>query len=76
MHRMVTMKRLIEIWGTISGVAEALGRPYPTVQSWCHRGVPAKRFLEIIKAAEAAGYVVTLEHLAGQIASDQHEDAA
>lgn len=67
------MKRLIEIYGSIRGIADALGVPYPTVQSWLHRGIPGKRYVTITQIAQNAGHVVTLEELAD--VSDQ-EDAA
>lgn len=64
------MERLLEIWGSIKGIADALDCPYPTVSSWNQRGVPGYRFKEIIKKAKLAGHIVTGNQLIG-IADDQ-----
>lgn len=73
---MVTMDRLREIWPTIRALADDLGEPYPTVQAWAHRGVPAKRYAQIIRAARKRGHDLTFEELAGLAPPRKGEDAA
>lgn len=58
------MEEIFDIWPTVAAFAKDLGFPYPTVASWRHRGIPAKHDLEVIKAAERRGKVVTLLQLA------------
>ena len=58
------MYKLLQIWPSITAIAEALSVPYPTVASWKHRGVPGHRFVAIIRAAKALGHDVTVDDLA------------
>lgn len=52
------MKRLLEIWGDLEGVATALGAPYSTVAQWNGRGIPLRRLKEIIITAKQDGHIV------------------
>lgn len=55
---MRVMERLLEIWGDMDGVANALDTPYPTISSWNSRGIPLRRVKNIIQTARRAGHVV------------------
>jgi hypothetical protein len=68
------MERLLQIWPTIADIASDLGEPYTTVQSWRHRGIPARRFPQVIEAARDRGAVLTYEELVAE--SRKREDAA
>lgn len=57
------MERILQIWPTVGLLAEDLGLPYQTVMSWKARGVPPRRFQQIIQAAEKRGSVITFEEL-------------
>jgi hypothetical protein len=59
----VSMERLNHIWPTMADLARDLAVPYPTVQSWASRGIPARRWTSIIEAAKARGHVLTVEKL-------------
>lgn len=64
------MKHLLEIWGDLSGISDALNLPYPTVTSWKRRGIPLRRFPEIIERARQHGVTLTFEMLhAANVAS-------
>ncbi|NEX45205.1 hypothetical protein [Pseudotabrizicola algicola] len=67
------MKNLIHIWPTVADLADDLGLPYQTVHSWTARGIPAKRYAEIITAARRKGHALSFEDLAGPL---DNEDAA
>ena len=59
------MEPIQRIWPTIAELARDLGKPYPTVAAWAHRGwVPGKHDLDVIEAAEAKGHSLSLEELA------------
>lgn len=76
---MQVMKQLSHIWPTVADLAEELGLPYQTVRSWVVRGIPPKRYAEIIGAARRKGHVVTFEELAGiteQSPAGSHEEDA
>ena len=60
------MERLIELWGSLQGIADALELPYPTVASWNARGVPAKQFRRIVETARAHGHEVQLWELSSE----------
>lgn len=64
------MNRLLEIWGSTRGIAQHLDVPYPTVSSWVRRGIPGRRYVEIVKAARFDGHEVTLEQLAAPMRSE------
>jgi hypothetical protein len=75
------MQRLLHIWPTIAALATDLGLPYPTVAAWVHRGIPARRYGQIIAAAKAAGHLLSFDDLAGagvaaDTSPDGREDAA
>jgi len=57
------MKRITHIWPSAKDLAGDLGLPYPTVASWGQRGIPPRRFGEIIEAARRRGFVLTFEQL-------------
>ena len=57
------MDHLLKIWPTIGALASDLGLPYSTVAAWRLRGIPSKRFGQIISAAEARGHSLTYEEL-------------
>lgn len=59
------MQIVPEIWPTWAALADDLGSSYPTVHSWSRRGLPPKRFAEIIQAAARRGVQITFEMLAG-----------
>lgn len=44
-------------------MAADLDLPYTTVQSWGERGIPARRYLDIIGAARKRGYELSFEAL-------------
>lgn len=65
------MKQLSEIWPRTTDLAEDLGVPYTTADSWKRRGsIPAARDLDLIEAAARRGVKITLEDIA------QHRRAA
>lgn len=57
------MNKLLSIWPTVAAIADDLGLPYPTVAAWSQRGIPPRRFKQIIAAAEKRGKVLTFESL-------------
>lgn len=57
------MEKLLTIWPSISQLAQDLGEPYSTVQCWNVRGVPARRFPQLIQAAKKRGHALTYEEL-------------
>lgn len=57
------MERLFDIWPTVAALAEALKLPVQTVYSWRSRGIPHRRFPELIAAAKSAGHDLTYEEL-------------
>ncbi len=59
------MDNLKIIWPTWGDLAEDLGAPYPTVTSWLRRGIPARRYRDLIRAAEARGAHLTFDDLEG-----------
>jgi hypothetical protein len=73
---MAIMERLSHIWPTIASLADALGLPYPTVASWVSRGIPPRRYAQIIAAARAAGHSLSFEDLAGAALSAPAPDPA
>lgn len=62
------MQIVPEIWPSWAALANDLGVSYPTAHSWSHRGLPPKRFGEIIKAARARGAHLTFEMLSMPLA--------
>lgn len=64
------------IWPTWAALADDLGCAYPTVHAWSHRGIPPRRFGEIIRAATARGASLSYEALAANAAAGTQEDAA
>lgn len=67
------MEKLLTIWPSVAALATDLGLSYPTVHSWTHRGVPRKRYRQIIQAAASRGAKVSADDLLGD---DVAEDAA
>lgn len=59
------MQIVPDIWPKWAALAEDLGCSYPTVHAWSHRGIPPKRFGEIIQAAARRGVLLTFEMLSG-----------
>lgn len=59
------MERISHIWPTAADLARDLGLPYPTVNSWRRRGIPARRALEIVAAARAKGVTLSVEDVLG-----------
>ena len=57
------MQIVPDIWPNWSALAAELGCAYPTVHSWSHRGIPAKRFGGIIGAAKARGWTLSYQEL-------------
>lgn len=70
------MKRLIQIWGDLEGIASALSTPYPTVASWNIRGIPLRRIKEIVTAAKRDGHTVQPWELHADLAYLKPDDAA
>lgn len=76
------MKNLAHIWPTIAAMAEALGLPYQTVAAWPRRGIPHRRFPQIIAAANRAGHALSWDDLLACAGGDaaheaiKNEDAA
>lgn len=62
---MVDMDNLLKIFGTQKAMAEALDLPASTVGAWAQRGIPPRRYPQIILAAGARGVDLRYEHLAG-----------
>ena len=59
------MDHIFRIWPSLGDLAADLGKPYPTVAAWKHRGsIPARYDLALIRAAKARGRGLTLEQLA------------
>lgn len=59
------MDKIFALWPSLASLAADLGQPYPTVQSWRHRGsIPAKHDLDLVRAARARGGELTLEMIA------------
>lgn len=76
------MERFLEIWPTWAELAKDIGAPYPTVNSWAQRGIPPRRFREVIAAAKDRGAAFGYDdleqvndHIASRKTTDQ-EDAA
>ena len=70
------MEHLLTIWPSQKALAADLGVPVPTVGSWAQRGIPARRFMEIIAAAKSRGVLLefeTLAAVAGPKVSDHAE---
>ncbi|ODM47230.1 hypothetical protein A9320_23215 [Ruegeria sp. PBVC088] len=67
------MEILLNIWPSISELAKDLGEPYSTVQSWRHRGIPARRYPQLIEVAKRRGADLTYEEL---VAANRGESAA
>lgn len=59
------MEHLLTIWPTQKALAEDLGLPAPTVGAWAQRGIPPRRFVEIISAAKRRGHDLSFEQLMG-----------
>lgn len=60
------MKNLSHIWPTAAEMARDLGIPYATVNSWLYRGeIPPRRWAQVVRAAKARGFDLTLDQLAG-----------
>lgn len=57
------MEQLNHIWPKCADLAADLGLPYSTVRSWADRGIPARRYLDIVLAAEARGHTLSFERL-------------
>lgn len=57
------MDNFFEIWPRWSDLAADLGLPYSTVRSWADRGIPSRRFAQIVKAARAKGHDLSFETL-------------
>jgi predicted alpha/beta hydrolase len=70
------MQKLLQIWSNTAEIARALALPYQTVMSWNQRGVPARRYRQIIAAAARAGHTLTFEDLAGSVSQSQSEEDA
>lgn len=70
------MEKLLTIWPTIKALATDLGEPYQTVASWGQRGVPPRRYAQIIRAAREKGHNLTFEDLALLDTSEQDRGAA
>ena len=60
------MRTIIDpIWPKISDLAADLRVPYTTAASWLQRGrIPASRDLDLIAAAKARGFSISLEQIA------------
>lgn len=73
------MEQISHIWPapTVPQLAEDLGVPYQTVRSWAARGIPPRRYAQIIAAARRRGHVLTFEELTGlQTTPHPDKDAA
>ena len=73
------MNVLLDIWPTWAALARDLKVPYPTVNSWSQRGIPPRRFREIIEAAKQHDALLTFDHLEQvnlEITGPNQEDAA
>lgn len=74
------MEKLSHIWPKLADLADDLALPYPTVAAWVRRGIPARRFPQIIAAAQAKGHALTWETLLGAASAatgvSKEEDAA
>lgn len=57
------MRIVPNIWPTWAALSEAIGVPYPTVHAWTHRGIPPRRFADIIAAARKIGVDLTFDDL-------------
>lgn len=57
------MQKLLTIWPSMAALAVDLGLPYPTVSAWNHRGIPRRRYRQIIAAAKARGQVISADDL-------------
>lgn len=76
-HRLPVMEKIAHIWPNTGSLAKALGLPYQTVRSWALRGIPPRRYAQIVAAAQRQGHVLTFEYLAGPWAAHaSDEDAA
>ena len=73
------MEQFHLIWPTWSELAGDLDAPYPTVNAWARRGIPHKRFRQIIDAAQGRGVEIShdwLEAINDLIAARAAKDAA
>lgn len=80
------MEKFHNIWPTWTALAADLGAPYPTVNSWGRRGIPHRRFRQIIDAAKTRGFEISHAWLEGvnanistgssQNSEDEERDAA
>lgn len=76
------MERILEIWPTWADLAKDIGAPYPTVASWAQRGIPPRRYREIMVAAKGRDASLSFDDLEAfndQIAgrkTTNEEDAA
>ncbi|MDT1061173.1 hypothetical protein RM190_04830 [Paracoccus sp. CPCC 101403] len=71
------MEHISHIWPTLAELAEDLGKPYPTVAAWKHRGrIPSDYDFDLIAAAERRGKMLTLEELAAARRSPKAAEGA
>ncbi|TNF19166.1 MAG: hypothetical protein EP318_15535 [Rhodobacteraceae bacterium] len=61
------MEHLLHIWPTVQSIADDIGAKYQTVAGWKTRRVPPARFAELINAARRRGFLLTFEHLTGEL---------
>lgn len=54
-----------EIWPSWARLADDLGVSYQTAYSWSRRGIPPRRFPEILRAAHGCGVELTFDALHG-----------
>jgi len=57
------MQKLLTIWPSMAALALDLGLPYPTVSAWNQRGIPRRRYRQIIAAARMRGQIITADDL-------------
>lgn len=63
-------KSIIGLWPSVAALAAELQQKPDTVRKWRVRNsIPADMWLPLVKAAEAHGYPLTLDHLAEIAAS-------
>lgn len=71
------MKRIFEIWPSLSDMAEEMAKPYPTVAAWKQRNsIPAKYDHELVRCAKARGVHLTYEQIASERSPQTPEAAA
>lgn len=70
------MEHLTHIWPCAHDLAQDLDVPYQTVASWRRRGIPHRRFPEIIRAAAGRGHTLTYEYLTDPQAAAPQPEAA